>query len=84
VVSDALIGLVRTIIPALVGACLAWLIAAQFSHDPELSIALMVMCTALYYGVVTMLERRLSPRIGWLLGYPSVPFYRYKGDPDAL
>ena len=80
-VSDALIGVVRTVVPVLVGACIAWLITAgyalEFDEDPQLSVALIVLCTMIYYGVLTLLERRLSRHIGWLLGFPIAPAYGY-------
>jgi len=36
-VSDALIGLVRTAVPALIGACIAWLITAGYALEYSLS-----------------------------------------------
>ena len=73
--SDLAKSYVRTIVPAVVGAIIAW--ALHHGHDihgylPQIT----VVITAVYYGLARVLEHYVSPRFGWLLGAASAPLYQ--------
>lgn len=76
---DPIIALIRTFVPSLIGAAMAWATAKGFGIDEttsaSLSAALVAICTALYYAAVTWLERKVDPAFGWLLGVPKAPSY---------
>lgn len=91
--SDYLTSLIRTIVPTVVGAALAWLIANGVDLDPAtaetdvnqataaaLSTALIAVCIGAYYAAARALEQRW-PQAGWLLGAAQQPTYR--GEPDS-
>lgn len=66
---------VRTIVPAVVGAIIAW--ALHHGHDIHgYEAQLTVVITGLYYGLARLLEHYVSPRFGWLLGAATAPLYR--------
>lgn len=77
--SDAMIGLIRTFVPTVIGTAIAWLTTQGVFLDTavqeQLSAAFVGLCVALYYGVVTLLERKVNPAFGWLLGYAKAPVY---------
>lgn len=77
--SDSLIALIRTGVPAVVGTVIAFLIdrGVNISDDQvtALSAALIPVCISLYYALVTYLERNVNPNFGWLLGNPKAPTY---------
>ena len=60
-------------------SAVAWAAAKGIGIDEEtsalLAAALVALCTSLYYGLVTFLERKVNPGFGWLLGAPKVPTY---------
>lgn len=65
---------VRTIVPAVVGAIIAW--ALHHGHDihgyePQVT----AVVTAVYYALARLLEHYVSPRFGWLLGVAQTPLY---------
>lgn len=77
--SDSLIALIRTGVPAIVGTVIAFLIdkGVNISDDQvtALSAALIPVCISLYYALATYLERNVNPAFGWLLGNPKAPTY---------
>ena len=77
--SDTIIALIRTFVPAAIGSAIAWGIdrGVTIPEDTQmqLSAALVTICITLYYALVTMLERKVNPAFGWLLGAPKAPIY---------
>ena len=75
-VNDFVVSVIRTVIPAIVGAAATWLVSvAGVELDTAgLTSALVGAATGLYYALARTLERRW-PRFGWLLGYPKAPQY---------
>lgn len=78
--------IVRTVTPIVVGAILGWLTASNIPVDPEFEITLTAALTAafsaVYYLLVRLFERYVSPKLGWLLGLAQQPT-SYKPDPPA-
>jgi hypothetical protein len=73
---------VRTIVPAVVGAIIAW--ALHHGHDIHgYEAQLTVVITAGYYGLARLLEHYVSPKFGWLLGAATAPKYAAAGRPKA-
>lgn len=77
--SQPLIGLIRTAVPSLVGFALSWLAIRGFDLNPDTQEALVTSLTTLmiaaYYALVTLLERKVNPAFGWLLGVAKAPTY---------
>jgi len=73
--TDYLVSLVRTAVPAVVGYLLSLLSGVGIDLDPG---ALSTVVTGLfvggYYAVARFLESKV-PALGWLLGYPAAPKY---------
>lgn len=71
--------LVRTFVPIVVGAVIGGFVAAGIELDPGVEPALIVAVTAafqgLYYLVVRLFEKYVSPKFGWLLGLAKEPEY---------
>lgn len=69
---------IRTVVPAIVGAVVAWLVARGVEVDPateaQLVAALTALLTGVYYALVRLAERRW-PEAGWLLGTAKQPTY---------
>ena len=78
--------IVRTVVPIVVGAILGWLAASNIPVDPELEVtitaALTAVFSAVYYLLVRLFERYVSPKLGWLLGLAQQPV-EYKPDNPA-
>lgn len=71
---------VRTIVPAVVGAIIAW--ALHHGHDIHgYEAQLTLVITAVYYGLARLLEHCVSPRFGWLLGVAQKPAYAKADQP---
>ena len=69
---------VRTVVPAVVGTVLAWLVSHGFDvgvDSGQVSAVLVPAVIGVYYTVIRRLEARW-PRVGWLLGSPKAPSYR--------
>ncbi|WP_018252531.1 hypothetical protein [Salinispora mooreana] len=80
---DYLISLIRTAVPAAVGALLAWLASqAGIVLDADSSTALTAGVVALavtgYYALVRVAEAR-GPWLGVLLGTPAAPRHEAPG-----
>lgn len=65
--------LVRTVVPLIVGAVIAWLVKLGIPVDDDLSSTLATLLTlvftAVYYALVRLLETYVTPKFGWLLGF---------------
>lgn len=83
--SDAIVGTIRTAVPTLVGTFVAWLfgLGVQVDSDGEkaLSAALVALLVAAYYALATLLERKVNPAFGWLLGIAKAPAYSRQSPP---
>lgn len=84
--SDHIVSLIRTAVPAGVGGFLAWLAATTGVVVDDASTAGAVaflgsLLTGLYYFAARLLEAKY-PSLGWLLGAPRVPVYLRKADVD--
>lgn len=69
---------IRTYVPILVGALVAWLITVGVELDSDTQAGIIVALTGLlqglYYFIVRLLEKKW-PKIGVLLGVASKPVY---------
>lgn len=79
--SGVVTSVIRTVVPAVVGAVLAWLAAHGFdwlnlhSYQDQISAWLIVVCQAGYYALARLLETKVSPLFGVLLGAVKQPVY---------
>lgn len=80
-------GLIRTVVPAIVGALATWLLSFGLDVGPDayagLTAFLGLVFTGLYYVVVRLIEDRV-PQAGWLLGLAKSPDSYSKGPGVAL
>lgn len=69
--NDLVVSLIRTYVPMVVGAVVAWLVTQGINVDQSAVEGVVAFLTAvfsgLYYVVVRLLEQRW-PKLGWLLG----------------
>lgn len=77
--SDYLISLIRTAVPAGVAALLAylgstWGIVLDQDSSVAVTAGAVALVCAVYYGLVRALQNRW-PSLGWLLGAKKVPVY---------
>ncbi|MGW3153662.1 hypothetical protein [Streptomyces sp. NPDC001089] len=80
-VYDVAVSLWRTAVPLVVGWVAALLARIYIDVDEAaLSQALVGAFALLYYGVFRLLEAKVSPSFGWLLGLAKPPIYP-KADP---
>lgn len=74
---------VRTVVPIVVGAVIAWTVTQGIPLDDQFELALTLALTALfqgaYYFVVRLLEEYVAPKFGWLLGLARQPLYAKRG-----
>ena len=72
---DMRTAIVRTVVPFITAAIVAWLAERGLDADTE-SISAMVIAVggSLWYTVIRVLERKW-PQVGWLLGSPKIPTY---------
>jgi len=70
------LSVVRTFVPAIVGAVITVLtkIGADVSSQ-SLELLIGSIVTTAYYTMVRVLETKVTPRFGWLLGAPRTPTY---------
>lgn len=77
-VGDAMIALVRTVVPSAVGYVLSLLALAGLGLSDQamglLTLILTTAMTAAYFAAVRWLSARWA-WFGWLLGYPTNPTY---------
>lgn len=73
-----IISQIRTFVPIVVGALVAWLITLGIELDAETQTSLVITLTgviqAVYYFLVRLLEKKW-PQVGVLLGVASKPVY---------
>lgn len=78
--------LIRTYVPIIVGALVAWLATLGLAIDADAAAGLIIFLTCalqgLYYLVVRLLERKF-PQIGVLLGSAQKPVYVEPTQPTA-
>lgn len=71
--------LVRTYVPWLVGALIGWLISLGVPLDPDvevqITLALTLAASFVYYFLARIFEIYVSPKLGWLIGLPKQPIY---------
>lgn len=82
------IGIIRTVVPVMVGAVVTWLaVEFQVVIDEGTSQALIAgftgLATSIYYVLFRFLEKKV-PALGWLLGAPSPPVYGVEPSRDDL
>lgn len=69
--------IVRTLTPIIVGAIVGWIVARGIPVDAEfqasITIAITAVFQAVYYVAVRLLERYVTPKLGWLLGLAKSP-----------
>jgi hypothetical protein len=70
------LSVVRTFVPVIVGAVITVLtkIGADVSSE-SLELLIGSIVTTAYYTVARVLETKVTPRFGWLLGAPRTPTY---------
>lgn len=80
-------GLIRTVVPAIVGALATWLLSFGLDVGPDayagLTAFLGLLFTGVYYAVVRLIEDRV-PQAGWLLGLAKSPDSYSKGPGVSL
>ena len=75
-VYDVLVSLWRTAVPVIVGWAGALLARIYIQVDDQaLSQALVGGFVLVYYGLFRLLEAKVSPSFGWLLGLAKPPTY---------
>ena len=73
--------IVRTVVPIAVGAVVAGFakVGIDLDEDPDTVVALTgvgtVVVSTAYYALVRVLEEKVAPGWGWLLGYANAPQY---------
>lgn len=74
--NDAVIGFIRTAVPAAVGTLLAYVAAKTGVTEPlpDVGPFAVAVATAGYWSAARAAEAKF-PRLGWLLGYPQAPKY---------
>jgi len=69
--------IVRTVVPIIVGAVIAWVtglgVALDEEFEPLLASLLTAGFSAVYYIAVRLLEVYVTPKLGWLLGLAKSP-----------
>ena len=76
---DSMIAAIRTGIAALVGTVVSYLVSSGFDLDSGFTLGLItvltVFCIASYNWLVIILEKKVHPMFGILLGVPKAPKY---------
>jgi uncharacterized membrane protein (DUF441 family) len=77
---DLVPSLIRTYVPVIVGQFVAWLALKGVNLDDKTVVSLTAtvggIITAVYYLAARLLERYVSPKLGWLLGRATPPVYQ--------
>lgn len=79
-------GLVRTVVPAIVALITAWMVQKGIDPGPYQDLITLVISSAvggLYWLIVRILEEKLSPIFGALLGKVGKPNYETPTAPAA-
>ncbi len=78
-VGSLLPSVLRTFVPLIVGAVISILARLGDTVDSDAVTTIVTAgITGVYYLVVRVLEYRVKPQFGWLLGYPAQPTYGTK------
>ena len=77
-IGDALIALVRTIVPLAVGWLIAFL-ALPESVAPQVELIATASATAAYYALIRLASAKWQ-WLEWFLGYPVAPEYSPRSD----
>ena len=73
--SDQIVSIIRTVVPAVVGLLIVQLARIGVDIDSgALSAVISALLIGAYYFLARQLERRW-PKAGWLLGLPRAPTY---------
>ncbi len=73
--NDTVVSIIRTFVPAAVGAVITFLAANGIDVDAEaFEAVLFPVVTGVYYIAARALAEAF-PAAGWLLGYPAAPSY---------
>lgn len=76
---DSFIAAIRTGVASVVGLVFAFLVSQGFELDDSIKVNLIstltVLFTAAYNWLVILLEKKVDPRFGILLGIPKAPSY---------
>lgn len=76
---DSVIAAIRTGVAALVGFVIAFLVSKGFTFPDDfaanLNVAVLALSTAAYNWLVILLEKRVHPYFGYLLGVAKAPTY---------
>lgn len=79
IMSDIKTSIIRTVVPAIVGAIAAFLTGRGIELDPEtvaaITTLLTVLFSAAYYATVRYFEQKF-PKLGLLLGSAKTPEYK--------
>ena len=79
--------LVRTFVPIVVGAVLAFFVTRGITLDPDFEVALTTTITAglsfAWYALVRVFEVYVSPKFGWLLGLAKAPVYQAEAGSES-
>lgn len=70
--------LIRTVVPLIVGAIVAFLTSHNIDtsgNEEFISQLVGALVAFLYYAAARVLETRVKPKFGWLLGKPAAPTY---------
>ncbi len=71
--------LVRTYVPWFVGIAVGWLVSLGIPLDPDvepqITAALMLASSMLWYFLARVFETYVHPKLGWLIGLPKQPIY---------
>lgn len=69
--------IIRTVVPVLAGLLITLALKAGIHLESDAVTSLVTsLVTAAYYVVVRLLERYVSPKLGWLLGMATEPDYK--------
>jgi len=78
--NDFFTSLIRSYVPLIVSSVGAFFAARGAKLDDQaiagLTAVLSGLFYAIYYGLVRLFEKYVSPKFGWLLGYPKAPSYQ--------
>lgn len=76
---DSMIAAIRTGVAALVGSLVAYLISQGLDLDESFAVnlttAMTILAIAGYNYFVIILEKKVNPKFGYLLGVPKTPSY---------
>lgn len=66
---------IRTFVPWAMGFILPWLTSELGWTPSDVDVLVNLLVGGIYYFVMRLLERYVTPKFGWLLGAPVQPVY---------